>query len=128
MDQKSNTRKEGDMDWTLILESVIKAVVPIVAAALVTVAFQWIGVQKKKAELALGEQWSWALGEAARIAVTSAEQSGLADLLTDYVGGKKQYAIDVAEKYLVSIGVPIDLDLIADLIEAEVLKQFGKTV
>jgi len=53
-------------------------------------------------------------------------QSGLAGLIERTAEAKKHYACDVAERYLARFGVNLDFDVLADMIEAEVLKQFGK--
>jgi len=64
------------------------------------------------------------LDRALEMAVKSVEQQGLTGLIP---GGeaKKQAAIKIAQQYLKQFGVQIDVNRVADLIEAEVLEQFS---
>lgn len=58
--------------------------------------------------------------DAVRVAVLAAEQLG-------YSGAEaKQWAIDSAERSLLTIGVTVDGEALADLIEAEVYRQFNQ--
>jgi hypothetical protein len=60
--------------------------------------------------------------EAARAAVTAAEQVGL----PGQGKAKKEYALEVAEKWLDEKGVTIDLHLLDAAIEAQVYRQFNE--
>ena len=61
------------------------------------------------------------LAEAAKVAVTAAEQAGAAKLISD----KKVYAMDIAERWLAEHGVHLDFELIDAAIEAAVYEQFN---
>jgi precorrin isomerase len=58
----------------------------------------------------------------ARTAVYAAEQAGAADLIED----KKDYAIEVAEMWLESKRLPIDIEMIEAAIEAAVYSEINK--
>ena len=98
-------------------EAVILAAVPII----VPLVIGWLFRKYQNATREIDSGLDWALRTAASIAVQAAEQSGLADLISD----KKTYAIEVAEKHLVAAGLTgIDLDLIGAAIEAAVYENF----
>ena len=65
------------------------------------------------------------LYNAARIAVFAAEQSGLAGLIVNTATSKKAYAVGVAEQWLAARKINLDLDIIANAIEAAVREEFG---
>ena len=58
------------------------------------------------------------------IAVKAAEQAGLSKQLASG-SEKREYAIKVAQDYLNTVGVKVDVKAITSLIESEVLKQFN---
>lgn len=72
----------------------------------------------KEAEPDLVDTLRWI----AKQAVIAAEQAGAASEF----GGKKNYAIGVAEKYLEAKGINVDLDLISAAIEAAVWTEFNE--
>ena len=59
-----------------------------------------------------------------KLAVRAAEQVGLAGQLKSG-GEKRQYAIDAVQDYLKRVNIPIEVDEIVTLIEAEVNSQFS---
>lgn len=116
------------MDWGNILETVLTAVITVAAPFLIKALFDWLKLQQGEAERWAGQELTDVMRRAVVIAVRAAEQSGLADIIGEAYEGKKDFAIAIAERYLVSIGVEFDLDVIADMIEAEVLRQFPKRI
>jgi flagellar motor component MotA len=112
------------MDWSHILQVVLEAVCAIAIPFLVKFLIDWLKAKSKSLLQELDMETREALYEAVRIAVTSAEQSGLAGLIERSAEAKKRYACAFAEKYLAQWGIGIDLDVIADMIEAEVKRQF----
>jgi hypothetical protein len=76
----------------------------------------WADLKSNKSDLAFG------LELAAKMAVQAAEQAKLGGALID----KKQYALEIAQKWLTSYGVKIDLALIDAAIEAAVMTEFNQ--
>ena len=112
------------MDWSHILQVVLEAVCAIAIPFLVKFLIDWLRVKAKEGLSFLDETTRAAVEEAVHIAVRAAEQSGLAGLIERSAEAKKRYACEFAEKYLAQWGIGIDLDVIADMIEAEVKRQF----
>jgi hypothetical protein len=109
------------MNWSPILQSVLTYVLPLLTIAFLGVAVTWI---KKEWGLfsAAHKDWAWDLEQAAQLAVTAAEQSGLSGFITD----KKAYAIGIAQAYLDAKGFKVDLTVIDAAIEAAVWEYLNK--
>jgi uncharacterized metal-binding protein len=109
------------MDWNKLAQDLLTLVLPLVAVALVG----WLGTQAKLV-LAKAKNYApdlfTALEEAAIIAVKAAEQSKLAGLIDD----KKAYALTIAENFLETKGLKVDLHLIDAAIEKAVGEMFAK--
>lgn len=114
------------MDWNKVLQLVLQALLAAALPVIVKFLVDWLKAKTSELMLGLDQQTRWAINEAVEIAVRSAEQSGLAGLIEESAEAKKRYACDFAEKYLARFGIILDLDVLADMIEAEVLRQFGK--
>jgi len=112
------------IDWGAIVEKVLLAVIAVALPILLKMLADWLKLKRDEFENGISDELSFALREAARIAVLAAEQSGLAKLIEDTTLAKKRYALDIAERYLHERGFDIDLDLIAAAIEAAVKEQF----
>jgi hypothetical protein len=109
------------MDWNKILETVIMVLIPVLIPALV--AYLIALTKKALAQAKAGKpDLMFALEEAAKFAVQAAEQSQLSGLITD----KKAYALQIAEDYLVSKGVKLDLHMIDAAIESAVWTELNK--
>ena len=105
-----------DVFWSNFITAFSLALIPIV----VPVVIAWVKLILAKATAAL-ESWNpsfaQVLEDGAKLAVTAAEQAGIAKLITE----KKEYAIEVLQMYLTAHGCPnIDVELIAAAIEAAV--------
>jgi hypothetical protein len=104
------------------LVTLIVACTPIVVGFVVA----WIKAKtdeiKSRMVESLSDNQKWALEFAVKQAVQAAEQSGLRDLALN----KKEFAIKSAESYLKSLGFDIDLDVIADAIEAAVWTELNE--
>jgi hypothetical protein len=115
----------NDVEQVLInfLVAFITACTPVVVAFVVA----WIKAKtdeiKGKISERLSSEQQYALEWAARNAVLAAEQSGLKDLALN----KKAFAITAAERFLKSQGFDIDLDVIAEAIEAAVWSEINST-
>lgn len=109
------------MDWNALLSNVLQAVLVIVLPPLVVFAAKWL---RARAEQALAEASAWQpdlmalLERAAGFAVSAAEQAGAAGFVKD----KKVYALDLAEKWLETKGIAVDLDMIDAAVEKAVLE------
>jgi hypothetical protein len=79
-------------------------------------------VARLRAE-SIGQQQTF-VDLAVRTAVRAAEQIGL---WRDLIGvEKKEYALQAAQRFLHERGIQLDVNLLSDLIEAEVLRQFNQ--
>ncbi len=105
------------------LVAFITTCTPVVVAFVVA----WIKAKtdeiKTKISERLSSEQQYALEWAARNAVLAAEQSGLKDLAIN----KKAFAITAAERFLKAQGFDIDLDVIAEAIEAAVWSEINST-
>ena len=113
------------VDWNEILQGVLALVLPALATMLVV----WL--KAKTAELkakieAEKPDLAEKLAAAAEFAVQAAEKLELSALLSKHYEGKKEAAIEIAERWLMEQGLVIDIDLIADAIEVAVAKLFPK--
>jgi len=114
------------MEWRDVLMKVVEALAVALIPMLVTLA----AGQVVKLVQELGNRMRQRNAEAyemirlaAREAVKAAEQANLAGLIEE----KKQYAIDYVEKYLNrAYGITVDLDVIANAIEAAVYEEFNQ--
>ena len=100
----------------------LEAVLPVLAAALAALVIAWIRKVIAEIKQKLDDRALWLLQEATTIAVQAAEQMNLSGQIAD----KKKYAMDLAEKWLASHGVKIDISVIEAAIEAAVLTEFNK--
>lgn len=103
-----------------VLEVVLSVVLPVLAVALVSAIIalaKKLWAQAKQASPEITD----VLEQAAKFAVEAAEQAGAAELIED----KKQYAIEIAEKWLSTKNLYIDVDLIDAAIEKAVLELFN---
>ena len=114
------------MDWNEIIMAVFTAVVIPLLGLLVKYLYKKLDLQVAQFKGRMDQEWRYAIEQAASLAVTAAEQSGIAGLLEGVYSDKKAYACEWAERYLAQYGIVVDLDVLAGLIEAEVLNQFPK--
>ena len=112
------------MDWmpilSKVLEAMLIAILPPLAVALVGLI---VGHAKRlwaEARL-LNPSLTGLIEQAAKFAVLAAEQAGAAKLVED----KKQYAIEIAERWLLTKNLVLDIDLIDAAIEKAVLELFN---
>lgn len=115
-----------NIDFNSIIQMVLAAVLPVLAGFIAAYVKQWLVVKQKELELKIGDQRSWMIREAIRIAINAAEQSGLAGLIEKEGAAKKAYAIESARRQLRALGIDINVLEIVDLIEAAVFEEFNK--
>jgi hypothetical protein len=104
----------------LLAQALLVVALPVLIAA----AAFWLKQKGDEIKSKLSRDQLSALESIGSIAVRAAEQAGLTKQIA---GGaaKKEYALEVAQNYLKSIGVKVDLTAVTNVIEAEVLKQFN---
>jgi len=105
---------------SLLTQGLLIITLPIVIAA----AFQYI--RKTSVDLkskVSQEQWG-VIQRGVELAVRAAEQVGLSGQLNSG-SEKRQYAISAVQDYLSRVNIPIEVDEIVTLIEAEVNSQFS---
>lgn len=112
------------MEWmpvlSKVLEAILIAILPPLAAFLVSVGLAYA----KRVWGDLKQRYPTVtelIEEAAVFAVQAAEQAGAAELIKD----KKEYAIQIAEAWLVANHITTDIDLIDAAIEKAVLELFN---
>jgi len=110
---------ENNIILSAVLQGLLEFLLPIVAVAIISVLVSWAKLLWQKARL-WNPDATDLLEEAAKIAVTAAEQVGAAKFIN-----KKVYAMDVAERWLEQHGIMLDIELIDAAIEAAVYKQFN---
>lgn len=107
------------MDFNKIIENVLLAILPLLAAQLTAYLFSQFRAQMAR----LDDRKQRAIYDVISTAIRSAEQI--------YKSGngeqKKAYAIDYIEKQLKAKGINIDLDVIEAEIEAQVFSELQPT-
>ena len=105
---------------SLLAQGLLVVSIPILVAA----AVYWLKQKGDEIKGKLGKDKLAALESIGAVAVRAAEQAGLSKQLA---GGsaKKDYALQVAQDYLGSLGIKLDVKMIAGVLESEVLKQFN---
>ena len=103
----------------LIAQALLIIALPILIAA---VAY-WLKQKGDELKSKLGKEKLAALESIGAVAVRAAEQAGLTKQVAG--GAKKDYALQVAQNYLKSLGIQIDVKTIANVVESEVLRQFN---
>ena len=110
-----------DEFWYKFIEALLLAFAPVLASMAAAALFAL--TRKLWAEFkATQPDAAYWLEQAATLAVQAAEQAGMAG----YIQDKKQYALEVAQRYLDAKGVKIDVQLISDAIEAAVFAELNK--
>ncbi|MBU1661617.1 MAG: phage holin family protein [Chloroflexi bacterium] len=94
--------------------------IPIVVAAV----FLWARQKSAEIKQNLTKEQLSIVEAGIKLAVRAAEQVGLSGQLKTG-GEKRDYAVNSVQKYLDRAGIPIEVDEIATLIEAEVNSQFS---
>jgi hypothetical protein len=109
-----------ELFWSKLLESLAIEILPVVVVLALgylvkVISGVWSDFKFNEPDKAR------ALEMAVGLAVKAAEQAGAAE----YVESKKQYALDVAQRWLHMRGVKVDLQLIDAAIEAAVYENFN---
>lgn len=110
-----------DEFWMKLIQNILLAFLPVIASLAAGALYSWL--RKTWAEFkAAKPDVAWILEQAAAMAVQAAEQAGAAGFIKD----KKEYALGIAQLYLDSKGLKIDLALLDAAIEAAVFAEFNK--
>jgi hypothetical protein len=91
---------------------------------LIVAAAYWFKQKGDEIKSRLGKDKLSALDSIGAMAVRAAEQAGITRQIVGG-GAKKEYALKLAQNYLVSLGMRIDVRTIANVVESEVLRQFN---
>ena len=104
----------------LLAQGLLVVSLPILVAA----AVYWLKQKGDVVKNSLGTEKLAALQAIGALAVRAAEQAGLSQQI---IGGaaKKEYALQVAQDYLGSLGVKVNVKMITTVVESEVLRQFN---
>ena len=97
------------------------AVLPTLATALAGLAIVWINKKIALAKAQLSDEQEWVINQAINAAVLAAEQMNLKGEIQD----KKAYALGIAQTWLASKGITLDLVTLEARIEAAVMAQFN---
>ncbi len=113
------------MELSSFLSILASALFALAIPILIAILFQWF--RQKSAELRsrLSAQQQKFIDAGVGIAVRAAEQMGLSQQVAGGGQGKKAFALKTAQDYLNRLGVQIDVNELATLVEAEVRKQFS---
>lgn len=115
------------MDLGKFVEILLSVSIPILVPAILAVIVTWIKQRQIEIKRRVGAEWWWAIEAAVSTAVSAAEQAGIRDGLEKAGAQKMRWAIDKAEAIFATRGLEgLDLDVLADLIEAEVHKFNGR--
>jgi hypothetical protein len=106
---------------SILASGVLLLALPIVIAVL----FQWLRQKNAEFRSHLTVQQQQFIDAGVGVAVRAAEQMGLSQQLAGGGQGKKAFALKTAQDYLNRLGVQIDVNELATLVEAEVRKQFS---
>jgi hypothetical protein len=101
--------------WSSFLQGVLIAFAPVLASLVTALIVAQIKLALQKARNAQPDAVD-TLEWVAKTAVAAAEQAGAAKLIQD----KREYAIDVADMWLTSKGLDLDIEMIAAAIESAV--------
>lgn len=107
--------------WSKFVEQMLLYFLPILASALlglILMGFRLLWVKFKQAQPKLAS----ILEFVAYKSVVAAEQAGAAGI----IDGKKEYALEVAQKWLKAQGLNIDTQVIGAAIEAAVWEEFNQ--
>src|SRR5689334_14957654 len=114
------------MDINTLLSNIAMGLLVLALPIVIAAAFQHFRVMSQQLKMKLSEEQQANIDKAIKVGVQVAEQTGI---LKNLLGPeKKKEAIAVAQKFLADKGIKLDLDKMADLIEAEVRTQFAKPV
>lgn len=107
----------------LVIQVVITVLLPVLLAFSIGAMRSWW--VKIKAQIP-AEQYAFASSIISQL-VLAAEQSGLAGIISNESQEKKQWVIQRAEEELAKVGIILDLNTIADMIEAAVKSELNKS-
>jgi len=106
---------------SLLAQGLLIIAIPVVVVFL----FQWLRQKESELRAHLTTQQQQFIDSAISLAVRAAEQAGLSNQLAGGGQAKKAYAVKAAQDYLDRLGIKLDVNMMATLLEAEVNKQFS---
>lgn len=108
---------------SVFLQRFMEIVLPVLATALAGLLVAWITKVLNDAKASLTENQEWIIRQAIESAVLAAEQVKLTDTMIE----KKEYALGIANSWLESKGIRLDLSILDARIEAAVYDEFNRT-
>src|SRR6185503_9291256 len=112
------------MEFNEFLATLAQGLLVVSLPIVIVAAAYWLKQRGHEIKSKLGKEKLATLESIGAIAVRAAEQAGLSKQLVGG-GAKKEYALRMAQTYLVSLGVRIDVKTVANVVESEVLRQFN---
>ena len=113
------------MELSSFLNILAPALLALAIPILIAFLFQWFRQKSAEFRSRLTAQQQQFIDAGVGIAVRAAEQMGLSQQLAGGGQGKKAFALKTAQDYLNRLGVQIDVNELATLVEAEVRQQFS---
>lgn len=107
---------------SVFLQKFLEIVLPVLATALAGLVIAWITKVISDLKSKLTEDQEWIINQAIKSAVLAAEQANIAGEVKE----KKEYALNIAEQWLASKGITIDLNILDARIEAAVFDEFNR--
>lgn len=107
---------------SVFLQKFLEIVLPVLATALAGLVIAWITKVIGDVKSKLTEDQEWIINQAIKSAVLAAEQANIAGAVKE----KKEYALNIAEQWLASKGITIDLNILDARIEAAVYDEFNR--
>lgn len=103
-----------------LLNTLLVTLLPVLATALVGFLVRWINAQTAKIQGQIGNQNWEMITRFIDLSVLAAEQSGLAGLIANEGKAKKEFVLNLVQKFLNEKGIVVDVNRIDAAIEAAV--------
>jgi hypothetical protein len=104
--------------------TLVQGLLALAIPVLVAFAVPWLLQKYKEVKQNLGTEKAAMLEQGISMAVRAAEQAGLTGKIENVGKEKYGYALGAAQKYFDGLGLTVDVNELADLMESEVHKQF----
>jgi hypothetical protein len=109
---------------TDFLSPIVQGLLTLAIPILVAVAVPWLLGKAKEIKQNMSAEQAAMFEQGVQIAVRAAEQAGISGQIANTGRQKKEYAINAAQNYLNRLGLKVNVDELATLLESEVHKQF----
>lgn len=109
-----------------VLQVIIQVAVTVIVPVLGALIAAYVGKLIQDIKLKMDAEQLAFVGDLVARFVAAAEQYALSGKLSELGKDKKVWVVERVQEFLDQKGILVDFGVIADLIEAEVIKQFGK--